>query len=1066
MNRKICRGLASLLTVFVVIGNVPPYPGVFAAGEPGEASSGYEASAERAASDGRPAPAGSAISAGADTLLLADFEHGDDGWTAGDNAADAEWAIAGPDGGEMHSCLEVIGSESDIGQRRVVYRKFAEPLDLSEYRTIECELFAVPFPDDPYADLFALAVVFSADGTNTEVLIRVQPGIWNRVEAEIGGFAGRSAVTRIELALVVGTGLHTEYQNRFYLDNIRAGAKFDHKMIDRFLFDRFTLNGGLAETNAGRTRLTLNFDGLPAVLEAPVYVPRDADAAGCLCFRLANHSDLDSVTVSWSTTDSPAGSEDKSAVVRLEKQSDMNCFYIMTGAPDAMTGLKLSFGSAKGSVELISIGFVPAYIPEEAPAVCGTLTECELTDDLRYIRFAGDVRRETALENQDGVLAVYALDGVSLSDVLSGASEPLLVSPMTTKFDLLLPLADYPETTPYSLFCVAVLGADGNVMPVAVPRYLENPERAAAENAVLSFGEKGIAASDLSLIGEADADVTLIELDAERFFAPRSSGEPYSCLGELYYLNEAYLSELNDRITVLRNNRVSVLLRLVGWNEQLPRQLSASYEEERTLYQGDSDGVVEGERYLAALAAYAAGRWLPDGSISGMIVGEGMNFVADGAQTIRETAAACADELRLIYQCLAAENAGAKLYLSVSDLVYTSCFDAPGEIGLDQFIPALAAEISAHGDFAWDLCVENCYRTSAPDNLFVTSFEPSALTGILRRIGQLDTHLLFVDNLYMIPKTDSAVLNAQLVRGYYGALFNLRIDAYIAVLGNSACAGELAGTARLLDTGRRGEAADAALKTLGLSGWDRLIENFDGRRLPERLYTSSRALEGEPSGVRGRYVYASFDAFSGLNGMEKSWYCPFLAVSDGLSLTALLDGSSAPSDPARMGIIRRFDYPENLSLTPYLAVTMAVDQTVPACESVSGMLVLTAGNERFEAVFTLPTDKETTVYFDLGAFTGLCDVESFSLLLAEPLRKARLTLTGITGLSREYGDEALESAVAEERARRRVQTGVSDRAAGVWLWAGVVTAALTALTFVLLSRPRRDGDENGGEEDG
>ena len=114
---------------------------------------------------------------------------------------------------------------------------------------------------------------------------------------------------------------------------------------------------------------------------------------------------------------------------------------------------------------------------------------------------------------RDGVIALYALSPTELLDMEKLAStEPLLTSPMTTKFDLSLDIGDRLSQIICAQFVAVSKHTDGTLVLIADPVYISNPERAASYSAVVGGGPKGVVSPDASIVGETAADRTIVEL--------------------------------------------------------------------------------------------------------------------------------------------------------------------------------------------------------------------------------------------------------------------------------------------------------------------------------------------------------------------------------------------------------------------------------------------------------------------------------------------------------------------------------------------------------------------------
>ena len=108
--------------------------------------------------------------------------------------------------------------------------------------------------------------------------------------------------------------------------------------------------------------------------------------------------------------------------------------------------------------------------------VAGSIDVCQLSDDLQSVHFTGTITRDEVLANQDGVIALYALSPTELLDMEKLAStEPLLTSPMTTKFDLSLDIGDRLSQIICAQFVAVSKHTDGTLVLIADPVYISNP---------------------------------------------------------------------------------------------------------------------------------------------------------------------------------------------------------------------------------------------------------------------------------------------------------------------------------------------------------------------------------------------------------------------------------------------------------------------------------------------------------------------------------------------------------------------------------------------------------------
>ncbi|MCI8388738.1 MAG: hypothetical protein HFE63_09760 [Clostridiales bacterium] len=1008
------------------------------------------------------------VSAADTDWVLYDFSTNSGEWSHGDNTKEAvvgRYQFGDDEAPFYRDCLEVISHDLTVQLIRTVVVDFDDSIDLTEYRKFSCEMYAIPFEDDPSAVYYARLTLFSADGTSVETLTLIPSGEWTKVSLDISTWGGRDDIVSAEMGIKIITNSNKSHANSFFIDDVTAGEKVNRELTERFLFDVFDISGGQA--NFASDGCMLNIRLSPSVitsLEATVFIPDVEWKLNCLRLELANKSDLDSFTLHYSTYDTEALSEDKSLSIKLDKTDDSKYYYIDVGDVSMLHNIRMQFDGGSGNIEIASICALSVYNPEQYET-CGSVDSCILRDDLSSIHFTGEINRDEVLANQDGTICIYALNSGNADEIASlNECEPLLTSPMTTKFDLSLTLNEASQELRYAIFAVVSRHVDGTMILAAPPFCIQNPERAASVSISSEFGPKGVAAADISYVGESLADVSLITIYADDIFAMPGSGERYIYNGNAYYFNQSTFNALDGKISALGGAGVKVLLRIADWNRALEAELYEGVVGQ-TYLEYSYNNIHDGTDFLMAFGSYIAERWCVDASISGIVWGNILNNIEREEEntflSLNDMVEYDAQNLRKMYNALMSVNSETRLYASFSEMYTVELTTESIEVGLEIYLTALNEEISRHGRFDYGIVIDKFYRIGEVNGSAIDIANCEKLIDLMRGYGIAEPHLLFCDSTYTFSKLTIGELVGELVKGYYCACFNDNIDAYIVSL-DTLTTGYIAEYLAALDTKNRADVASLALSTLKLSDWSDIIDNYDEKRLPLKRVTSYEAFEDEPSGIKGSYKYYNFDSFSNVSDFKKGYYCVELSVkgSGTPALTAKLDRSAYDTSNASkyMGIAHRFEYPENLKLTPVLEVTLAVSDVNPTnISEIPVKLVLFAGNERFEANALLAPNESKTIYVDVSDFSLASDVEGIQLLVdGSEIQSATLQLYSINGLSREYNDESLESVIADERAKKRSPNPTETYGIYIWFGAGILVAVATILVVVLLSRKKRE----------
>ena len=1008
----------------------------------------------------------SALTVLADEVRIISGFSGEDtvSWMPGDNVVSvglSEFSWEQDGHSYKRSCLEVTGKYAPRDTLRAAVAEFDEPLDLTEYLAMSFDIYAPLLAGDPDAIFLARLTLVSASGESTEHLQMIDGGKWNHIEANIGSWDARGSIVSAEIAVAIDTSLGTYSSERFYVDDISVSDPVDRDMTERYLFDAYTVEGGVATLAGDKSKISIVSDteGILS-LEAAVFPPELDYSLNCLRIRLANYTDSDTLTVHYSTSDSQVTTEDKIVTVPIEPNSDVRDYFVFVGDAAQLKSVALIFNSAVGQIDIISINAISAYEASEYDT-CGKLTSCTLNADLSVVTFSGEIGRETASANRNGYIAIFAHD----TNELPSAHElsqmtPLVKTQMTTRFELYWNL---PKDGKYDIstrFIAVSVGEGGEYRLICPPFHVQNLDRVAEKSAMLTPDAKGFASNDISIVSDVGATLTLLELDIEKLLVAKSKADSYIYRGEAYYFDGEYLDALNAKLNVLRADGIEVLLRLHGWKNSDAERLDAFYAEDKYVDYTKSVRYNDGGDYIAAIGSYIAEKWAADEKIVGVIFGEGENIFA-GQDSLSEMVRHTARDLRTLYFALAKVNSNIKLYVSLTDMYTAYVNPDDGEIGLDVYLPALIKETAKYGQFPWEAALESVYRVGTQTCEFVSAEEHSAVSELLASNGAADKHLVFIDHTYFAFASRKADNVTNFVLGTYASLFNDGVDAYIAAVGSRA--DEVADSVRYIYTDEAYTVESVVREALGISDFSEVIAGFDADKLPKKSITATAASTSAPTNTRGTFNYYRFDGVSDIGGLSPSYYSYELRIANdgGNVLSVALDRSrfGYASSAAWLGIGHNFDVGEDLRLTPTVAFSLKVDEVAPASLTVVAVkIILNGENERFEATAEIPVGEWTTLYVDTSDFTQAKDTRGLRIFVdGGAVSSATLKIKSIDGHSSEYEDESLAKVIESTRQKRINPDAAVDYSAYLPVALGALVVVATVIVVVLL-RKRHDKD--------
>lgn len=977
---------------------------------------------------------------------IASFDSSADGFVIGENTSDADRADFYLDGGRSVSCLQVKSNYVPIDSLRSVIKIFEAPTDFSAYRKISYSIFVPEYSADAGASYYSRLILRSDDGMEFESIDTVTPGKWCKVEADISSFSGRSRISAAEISFIADTSLGTVVSDSFYIDDIFAFDMADCEMIERFLFDSYTVEGGTATLSEDKSQISIFSNSVGGVtLMAPILMPDLNYSANCLRIKLANYTDGDYFTLYYSVMDERAVSESRSIVVPIEPNSDGRVYYIPISNAGQIKELRLLFNESIGRIELISVG--TSYIHKIKNYDTHGTVSCRINDDLESISFFGEISRETALENQSRRIKIYKLDG-EFSDLseLDGMT-PIIETAMTTKFDLTWHIPNNLKLTMLERYAAVIAGDEGEYLLISPEIYVENPEALAKNSHKFPIDAKGFYTDDLTLVTDACAEITVLEFDMSEAFSDRANGTSYTYNGEAYYLNTSYITSVEKMLDMLSGGGISVLVRIVN-----------RIQLDSTMHDQSPDGALMGGDYIGAAGGYISEKWVADGRVCGIILGYLENHIVEKID-IGEVVTECAEALKKISVNLLKNSKDARVYLSVSDLLSSDILTGKDELPLNEYLGAVFTASSVYGKNYFGLCVESPYRA---ENMkyaeFISADNNGALKDLTEKQGGLKYNPIFCDEIYKKQHKYLGMLLKNYVVGYHTAIFDDFVDAYIAVSEGKFTG--LADAVKVIDTTSSDKVVSPALSMLEAKSLSDVIEKFDGNRLIKKLVNEGDVSYTLPEKIMGQYKLYEFNNAADASAVSASYYdavCRLVDDSErGTVLWAAVNHEADDMLPSVFGVTVDFEYTENFEFMSWIGVELKLCGDGANGGKVPVKLVLTAENEKFESMAEATDGEWTTVYFNVKDFKNSKDTKRLQILAGKAENEvSELRIKEIVGLSGEYNDESLESVVLEERLKKRDPDGGLDYSPYMWLGGGLLVAVATCAAVALLGRKKR-----------
>lgn len=947
-------------------------------------------------------------------VALDGFDAGGDAWMSGTNVA----SVALRERGGM-AYLAASAVARPAGADYTVMRMYGEgeELNLAPYSAVT---FSVYIPGDETAQYTARLTVYS--GLNTFTAEAAVPGgAWYDVTADVGAWPLRTYINMFEITVAdtAGAGVTS-----FAVGGVTAHGAADTAVADAFLTFGLQADGGTAEYRDGVYYLDAGADGL-LTLAADAVRPAYTAGEGVSVVRIVLDSALEGGYVSLAVSDTSAASSSFTIASTAALYYGENTYLLPYDSDIALHAYRLSFrglypdGASPVALRSVSL---ETFADGGAGDTAGRVTECALSADGKTLTYTGTLSAAAAAENIDARLELYEIPVWETVEEALRRGEPVASMKMSTKFTFSLDLTgreSAAQTSRYQAYIVSGAGA----FPIAAARF---PARNASPSES-GLSPVGLYGADSAGVFESNASSVILDVYVDRLLAPEGGGGRLAVRGgRRYYLDHAYLRELESEIAFYVSADVEVYLRLLCASELSSEGYTFACAGAR--YFAFDVRREEGANMLCAVVEYLASK---NGGVSGFIVGSRLDAARENGADMSDVAAYAsmlADTLRLVY------NSAVRYIPGVYVLAPLGHYD-----GEDAYAGAERGEAA---DAACD-----------PTLLSVM------LSRALMRDGEIPWGLM-----YMSDSAAEALGHAQNILAQMKAVGCLAPHDYLLfweppagapdiLLAEYAerCAAARRAGARVLflSLQRQTErsAVTAGMKYILTGGdYQRQLSEYEALLTPGGEYA-------------GSYVLSDFSrAYSTLGWIAGSGCSRLGTQSGGLSagartLHAVFDaGTDAMFSAVSGNILCVSGVTDDLHYAPYVVYTMRITSQLESTSEAELVFVFGSGDTRAEYSVTAPTGVSLEILCDLSSFAG-ADRVDFAAITLRSASSVTLDIERITCYSTQSSTEEL-ARLYRYRGGRTDETAVRE----TWnesqrmLIGVLILASVTALA--LLSRRR------------
>lgn len=850
-------------------------------------------------------------------------------------------------------------------------------------------------------------------GMNTwETETRISAGKWYTLTADISEWKYRTTVHMMEIT-VFNEG---EFFG-FALGNVCAGGEADLSVAEKFMTFGFTVTGGEAEYRDGVYFLNAGEDG-NMTLVADAVRPSYETKEGKYALRVVLDQADAGGHISLAVADGPVGVSYFTIASTVPTYYGENTYLLPYDADIPLYAYRLSFRGlhADGAESVILREVSLEYFPPDDVSL-GKITECALSSDMSTLSVRGTLPNEVVTSHIGGTVGLFEIPVWADVATVLRESDPLATIRVSTKFNMSVDMSGRKNLATASRYLLAILTEDGP-LPITPARFADRI--GTPSTGYLSV--VGLYGAPTADVFEANASSVTVDIFVDRLLGGvegiGSGGQLLVRGGQYYYLDAAYLKELDRQIRFYAASDMEIYLRLVSATDMSSLQYTRSAAgAEYFAFDTRSEA---GVNALCAVTEYVASRYP---SVCGFIAGERMDMVSyNGTETesVAEYARMCADTMRLIYNSAVTHIPDVFVLAPIG---HTEDDTEDGRFDPVLFSVHLADAIRRDGEMPW------------------------AMMYISDNSGEMIGH---VQNIFAQIRGMGKSVPREFVL-MWEPTYDYDADLLLAEYNDRCAMAQKAGARALFLSVAGQKDVDAICAELK----NTVDDSYSTRQLS---VLSGRVL-AETTRYWGEYLWCDFtQSYSTLGWLAGSGCDRLISHAGGFSsgvrsLHAVF-GAEEESEigPVQGNILLPNERTENMGFAPYVIYTLQVVTEWESTTSAEVVFVFGSGDTRAEYRTTVPTGVPVRVLCDLTEFSAAAEV-NYTAVTVRCDSAASMDIQKIECCSNVYSGEELSRLYRHRETRYEVETEIRASEMSRAQWALCILLGMGTVTAVaLLSR--------------
>ena len=402
-----------------------------------------------------------------------------------------------------------------------------------------------------------------------------------------------------------------------------------------------------------------------------LYSVEMSSAAECNAVRfvIENDSDCNSMRIVYTYYNEHREEESLEQELSINRRSGKQDYFLYLDEISRLRTIDIFFsGGTSGKILLYGIGAVS--VCDDSAEQPGEIFDCVYDPAGSRVTISGTIHHEVAVNTRSAEVVLYAFDAnESVDRELLKKADPIAAVPFSVRFEMSVPAATYAER--FMQYVAAIVNREGEILyqyaPV-VPCISEKNDGEKTNN-----GFKGAETDYTSLATSADMGLAVVDVFLDRLQSEKNNGLLHMTEGSYFYVNRAYIAELDDEIGQYSRNGSQIYLRFLISGDGQSVFRNDAVESDDAAYCGV---ILKDEMDFLTLYAYteflctrysAKGTEKIDGIILGHSVDRAREYNAMGDMDLKAYTEAYANALYAVSEASKRIDPSIELVVPISD---------------------------------------------------------------------------------------------------------------------------------------------------------------------------------------------------------------------------------------------------------------------------------------------------------------------------------------------------------------------------------------------------------------